>query len=178
MASFFEGATEAMEKVNKQAHQIKGLVEAVYNKFHTEHGLPKAKPAAFSVLSYRSRLHKLYDDAEAFRNSPIMVMTEEHFVISKFFITLVSQARELFADCNAEAERWSKAIMLPIMNQLREHKVMMEKRLENLKKIQANLDSLGARVAELEATRDQLRMQQKTMQRMIERIDEPLALDE
>jgi uncharacterized membrane protein YccC len=150
----------------------------VYHKFHTEHGLPKIKPAGFSVLPYRSRLQKLYDEAEAFRNSALLVVTEEHFVISKFFITMVSRARELFTDCNAEADRWSKAIMTPIMNQLREHKVMMEKRLENLKKIQSNLDSLGARIAELEATREQLSKQQDTMQRMLERIHQPLPADE
>lgn len=175
MASFFLGAGEVMEKVNKQTHQIKGLLEAVYLKFHTEHGLPRLKPAAFSLLSYRSRLQKLHDEAEAFRNSAALVVTEEHFVINKFFITLVSHARELFSDCNADAKAWSKAIMTPIMNQLREHKVMMEKRLENLKKIQNNLDSLGARISELETAREQLHKQQETVRAMLQRINQPLA---
>jgi hypothetical protein len=174
MASFFLGSGEVMEKVNKQAHQIKGLLEAVYHKFHTEHGLPKLKPAAFSLLSYRSRLQKLHDEAEAFRNSASLVVTEEHFVINKFFITLVSRARELFSDCNTDANAWSKAIMTPIMNQLREHKVMMEKRLENLKKIQNNLDSLGSRISELENERTQLRKHQETARRMLDSINQPL----
>jgi uncharacterized protein YhaN len=175
MASFFDGAGTIMDKVNKQSHQIKGLVEAVYHKFHAEHGLPKLKPAAFSLLDFRSRLQKLHDEGEAFRNSAAMVMTEEHFVISKFFITLVSRAREIFAECNAAADAWSKAIMTPIMNQLREHKQMMERRLDNLKKIQNNLDSLGSRIGELEATRAQLHRQQETVRAMLERIHQPLA---
>jgi len=75
MASFFDGASEIMEKVSKQAHQIKGLVEAVYGKFHTEHGLPKIKPVSISLLPYRSRLQKLHDEAEAFRNSAALVIT-------------------------------------------------------------------------------------------------------
>jgi uncharacterized protein YlxW (UPF0749 family) len=176
MASFFNGAGEIMEKVGKQARQIKGLVEAVYGKFHTEHGLPKIKPASFSLLPYRSRLQKLHDEAEAFRNSTVLVITEEHFVISKFFITLVSRAREIYTDCNTEANVWSKAILTPIMNQLREHKVMLDKRLENLKKIQSNLDSLGSRIAELETTRDQLHKQQHAVRVMLERIHQPLPV--
>jgi hypothetical protein len=176
MASFFNGASEIMEKVSKQAHQIKGLVEAVYGKFHTEHGLPNIKPANFSLLPYRSRLQKLHDEAEAFRNSTVLVITEEHFVISKFFITLVSRAREIYTDCNTEANVWGRAILTPIMNQLREHKVMLDKRLENLKKIQNNLDSLGSRIAELEATRDQLHKQQHTVRVMLERIHQPLPV--
>jgi len=178
MASFFSGAVEIMEKVNKQAHQIKGLVEAAYGKFHSEHGLPRIKPASLSLLPYRSRLQKLHDEAEAFRNSAVLVITEEHFVISKFFITLVSRAREIYTDCNSEAQVWSKAILTPILNQLREHRVMLDKRLENLKKIQANLDSLGSRIAELETTRDQLHRQQGAVRTMITRINQPLpALD-
>ena len=174
MASFFNGAGDIMDRVNKQAHQIKGLVEAVYGKFHAEHGLPKIKPASFSLLSHRSRLQKLHDEAEVFRNSPFMVMTEEHFVISKFFITLVSRAREIYSECNAEAKVWSKAILTPILNQLREHKLMLDKRLENLKKIQDNLDTLGNRIAELEATRDQLHKQQAAVRGVLKRINQPL----
>jgi len=174
MSSFFNGASEIMDKINKQANQIKNLLEAVYQKFHIEHGLPKIKPAAFSLLDYRSRLQKIHDEAEAFRNSTLLVMTEEHFVISRFFITMVSRAREVFSECNAAAETWSKLIMTPILNQLREHRQMLEKRLDNLKKIQSNLDSLGIRVAELEATRDQLLKQQDTMRQIRERIEQPL----
>jgi prefoldin subunit 5 len=59
---------------------------------------------------------------------------------------------------------------------LREHRQMLEKRLENLKKIQSNLDSLGSRVAELEAAREQLITQQDTMRRIRERIDLPLPM--
>lgn len=174
MASFFTGASEVMDKVNKQAHQIKALVEAVYGKFHAEHGLPKVKPAGFSLIEYRSRLQKLHDAAEAFRNSPILVLTEEHFVISKFFITLVSRAREIFSECHTEAQMWSKAILTPIMNQLREHKLMLDKRLENLKKIQGNLDTLGSRIAELETERDQLNKQQAALRGVLKRINQPL----
>lgn len=176
MASFFDGAGAIMEKVSRQTNQIKGLIEAVYGKFHTEHGLPIIKPANFSLLSYRSRLQKLHDEAEAFRNSAVLVLTEEHFVISKFFITLVSRAREIYTDCNAEANAWSKAILTPILNQLREHKVMLDKRLENLKKIQDNLDTLGSRIAELEATRTQLHKQQGAVRVMLERINQPLPV--
>jgi len=176
MAGFFEGASEIMEKVNKQTHQIKGLIEAVYGKFHTEHGLPMIKPASISLLSYRSRLQKLHDEAEAFRNSAALIVTEEHFVISKFFITLVSRARDIYSECNAETNAWSKTILAPILNQLREHKLMLEKRLENLKKIQNNLDSMGIRIAELESTRDQLHKQQGAVRSMLERINQPLPI--
>jgi hypothetical protein len=175
MKLLFDGALDAMEKSNKQSQQIRALVQAIYNKFHTDHGLAKIKPAAFSLLSYRTQLQRLYEEAEDFRNSPIMVMTEQHFVVKRFFITLVSRVREIFNDTNTGARTWSKAIMAPILAQVREHKIMMDHRLENLKKVHENLDNLQGRIQDLEATKQNLENQQVTIKTMLRKLDQPLT---
>ncbi len=175
ITSFFRGAAEMMDKVNKQTHQIKGLADAIYKKFDAEHGVARLKPVGFSVLSYRSDLQRLQDEAEVFRTSPIMLMTEQHFVIKKFFITLVSRARGIFEECNGGAKAWSKAVMAPMMSQIREHKTLMERRLQNLKRVRDNLDNLGERITELEAARQMLQNQQRTTRAMLEKINLPIA---
>ena len=53
-------------------------------------------------------------------------------------------------------------------------RLMLDKRLDNLKKIQNNLDTLGNRIAELEATRDQLHKQQAAVRGVLQRINQPL----
>ncbi len=178
MKSLFDGMLEAMEKANKQTQQIRSLVQAVYSKFHGEHGLAKIKPVNFSLLPYRSQLQKLYEDAEAFRNSPMMIITVQHFVVEKFFVTLVSHARELFGECNAAARAWSKALMAPILSQVREHKVLMDQRLENLKKVHENFDNLSDRVAALESNRQNLENQQLVIRHMLRKINQSLPMDD
>jgi hypothetical protein len=175
MRTLFDGALDAMEKANKQSLQIRALVMAIYNKFHTEHGLAQIKPASFSLLNNRSVLQKLYEEAEIYRNSPVMTITEQHFVIKRFFITLVSRVRETFNDCNVGARTWSKAILAPIMAQVREHKIMMDHRLENLKKVHENLDNLGNRIQELQAAKQNLETQQTTIRTMLRKLNQPLA---
>ncbi len=177
MTTFFKGAAETMDRVNKQAHQIKGLVDAIYHKFHAEHGLLKIRPMKFLLDSYTIELQRLNAEAEAFRSSPVMVMTEQHFVIKRFFITLVSRARTVFADCNGDAKVWTKAIMTPVLTQIREHKTLLGKRLENLKKIQENLSTMGARVNELESAKQELLKQQNVIQTMLEKINQPLPVE-
>ena len=177
MKTLFDGALESMEKANKQTQQIRSLVQAVYNKFHSEHGLAKIKPVNFSLLPYRSQLQKLYDEAERFRNSPMMIVTEQHFVVQKFFVTLVGQARELFSECNSAARAWSKAIMSPILSQVREHKILMDQRLENLKRVHENFDNLSGRIAELESSHQNLENQQLVIRNMLRKINQPLPLD-
>jgi len=71
----------------------------------------------------------MYEEAELFRKSPVTTMTEQNFVIKKFFISLVSQARNVFFKANQEAENWLKEVMNPLIAQIKEHKDMMEKRL-------------------------------------------------
>lgn len=177
MKSLYDGVLEAMEKANKQTQQVRGLVQAIYNKFHADHGLAKIKPASFSLLPYRSQLQKLHEEAEAFRNSPVMVMTEQHFVIKKFFITLVSRTRELFNECNAACRTWSKAIMAPILAQVREHKIMMDQRLVNLKRVHENLDNLNDRIAELEASKQNLENQLLVIRNMLRKISQPISFN-
>jgi hypothetical protein len=175
MKTLFEGVIEAMEKANKQTQQIRNLAQAIYNKFHADHGLAKLKPVAFSLLNQRSQLQSLYVEAEAYRNSPVMVMSEAHFVIQRFFITMVSRTRELFNECNNAAHAWSKAMMAPILAQVREHKIMMDQRLENLKKVHENLDNLQARILELENTKQNLESQLANIRRMLAKIEAPTA---
>jgi len=177
MKALFDGALDAMEKANKQTQQIRALVQAVYNKFHSEHGLAKIKPVNFSLLPYRSQLQKLYEEAERFRNSPMMIITEQHFVVQKFFVTLVGQARELFGECNNAARAWSKAIMAPILSQVREHKILMDQRLENLKRVHENFDNLSGRIAELESNHQNLENQQLVIRNMLRKINQPLPVD-
>lgn len=177
MKSLFDGALDAMERANKQTQQIRSLVQAIYSKFHSEHGLAKIKPVNFSLLPYRSQLQKLYEEAEAFRNSPMMIITEQHFVVQKFFVTLAGRAREIFSEANTAARAWSKAIMAPILSQVREHKILMDQRLENLKKVHENFDNLSDRIAELESGRQNLENQQLVIRNMLRKINKPLPVD-
>jgi hypothetical protein len=177
MKSLFDGALDVMEKSNKQTLHIRSLVQSIYSKFHSEHGLAKIKPMNFSLLPYRSRLQKLYEEAESFRNSPMMIIMEQHFVVQKFFATLVDQAREIFSECNNAARTWSKAIMAPILSQVREHKILMDQRLENLKMVHENFDHLDDRISELESNRQNLENQQLVIRNMLRKINQPLPTD-
>ncbi len=174
IASFFAGAVGIMEKADKQAKQIKNAVGNIYEKFRAEYGFVELKPTDFSLAAYYSELKRLQAEGEAFRNSPVLAMTEQHFVIKKFFITLVSHARNTFNETNTAAKNWFQAIISPLFIQIRDHKTMMDQRIENLKKIQEDLDSLSVRIAELEKMKKDLENQQKTIETMRARIEQPL----
>ncbi len=163
MKTFFEGAREAMEQSVDQAEQCRRLVMAIYKKFHVEHGLPAIQPRTFSVKEFTAQMEALSDEAEAFRNSPVTTMTEQSFVVKKFFISLVSQARNTFFKANQEAETWLKDVMNPLMAQIKEHRDMMERRLKTLRKINESRDTLDSKINELQ-------QEQETLERKLEKL--------
>jgi predicted nucleic acid-binding Zn-ribbon protein len=67
--------------------------------------------------------------------------------------------------------------MAPILSQVREHKILMDQRLENLKKVHENFDNLSDRIAELESGRQNLENQQLVIRNMLRKINKPLPID-
>ncbi len=150
MKTFFDGARATVEQSVEQADQARRLVLAIYKKFHVEHGLPAITPRTFSVKSYTEQMASLYEEADAFRKSPVTTMTEQGLVIKKFFINLVSQARDVFFKAHKDAEAWLREVMNPLIAQIKEHKHMMERRLKTLRKINESRDTLDGKLKELE----------------------------
>ena len=175
MRTFFDGSMLTMAKVHKQTERIKGLVEAVYKQFQVGHGLAKLKLESFALQPYYQQFKHLHKEAEVFRNSPTMVMTEQHFVVKKFFITLASRARQIFEESNKGAQLWSKAIMAPVFARIREHKLTMDQRVANLQKIHKSLDNLNVRISHLEAAREKLEQQQKITLSILPHVKQPTA---
>ena len=175
MATFFSGASETMEKVGHESDEIRKIVEAIYLRLHTEYGLAKIIPPRLSLLPFVMEFKKLEERAEAFRASPVTMMTEQHFVIKKFFITLVSQARQLFTECNTASKNWFQAAVSPVFAQIQQHKATIDRSFEALKKVHENMDTLGERIAELEQVRKSLEAQMQTTDTLLERIHRPLT---
>ncbi len=174
MKTFFDGVTDMMKQVDDYSEQMNRLVVTVYNKFHQEHGIADIKPVLYKTDEYMAELKKLYDDAEEFRTSPMTAMTEQSFVIKKFFISLVSHARNVFFKANREAEHWSKAVMSPLVKQIKVHKEQMDKRLENLRKINESRDTLTSRIEELKASAVTLEKQYREVTSILALINRPL----
>ncbi len=174
MRTFFEGARVTMQEALTQAEQTRLLISAIYRKFHDEHGLPQMQPKLFSVNKYYAQLDELYQKAEEFRKSPITAMTEQTFVVKKFFISLASHARHIFFQANRDAESWLAEVMNPLVSQIKEFKHLMEKRLETLRKINESRDTLESRIQELDQHCQRLRDDLDTLAAMRTALELPM----
>jgi replication fork clamp-binding protein CrfC len=177
MKTFFDGARDAMQHVTTQAEQTHNAVQAIYRKFHEELGLPAADPKTLTLQKYRVELERLYEEAETFRNSPITTMTEQHFVVKKFFISLVSHVRNLFTRAHKETDAWFKGILIPLVKQVSENKHQLDQYLETLCKINESRDSLDAKVRELEKRCALLEREDATLHNIHQRLTVPIPAE-
>lgn len=175
MNTFFGGTRKRMEELNRRAETLKREIDAIYERLHAQYGFTRLQPAQLSLLPYVMEFNRLREKAEAFRDSPVTMMTEQHFVIKRFFITMVAQARHIFDECNKSARAWFQALVSPLYQQLQDHRAAIEGQLENLRKIHKNMDTLGAHIADLEAARKELQRQLHVLERLLERIQRPIA---
>jgi septal ring factor EnvC (AmiA/AmiB activator) len=67
--------------------------------------------------------------------------------------------------------------MAPLLAQIREHKVMMDKRLENLQGIHDDINFLEQRIEEMVALKQDLENQRQTARQMLRTIHRSLPLD-
>lgn len=165
MKTLFDGVNETMQVVYRQMSETHELVENVYRKFHEDHGLPKMEFPKFSVDGYRADLKKVAEKGEEFRNSTMTTMTEQSFVVKKFFISIVSHAREIFFRVHSDADKWLKEIMNPLIAQIHIHKQLLEQHLDTLCKINETRETLSKNVSSLEA-------QCKALEKQIKELDD------
>ncbi|MDH3948228.1 MAG: dynamin family protein [Gammaproteobacteria bacterium] len=174
MKEFFDIVTSTIDNASELTDQTNTLLQTIYREFHKEHGLTEAKPKFFSMAKYKRDFERLYHEAEAYRKSPVTTMTEQSFVIKKFFISMVSHARNTFFQAHQEAEAWGKAAMAPLVSRIKEHKHQMEKRLESLRKINESRDTLQNRVSELEKIAQKLKTQLDDINQLMVTLNKPL----
>jgi hypothetical protein len=170
MADFFDQSEERLSEVHKGADKLAKLVDRIYKEFKNRHKLDMSAPPEFDMEPFIEDFMHLRQDGEQFRDSMMLVVTEQHFVIKRFFITMASRARRILDETNYALRAWSKAILQPISTQIEEHKEQIGRRLENIEKLKSNHSNLEQRVATIEKDIIELRDKTMTLQRILSRI--------
>ena len=159
------------EDVFVASEDIKKLMQGVYNTFIEKFAFQKMTVPSLDLDPHRTKLKLLVHETEAFAKDPVNVIaTEKHFLVKKFYRTLVNQARATFNDARIQTERWVQAVVLPLEVQIKDHKAQLQSRLDNLAKINEKTTSINEQMAVLKATEADLRKQREMIEGLIARV--------
>ncbi len=163
MQTLFQHFIGVSSKILNFANQIKVLVESTYTDFHEKFGFAKLTPPAINLEQHTLAMTGLNETAKQFCHDPVNVMTEKHFLVTKFYGNLVGEARRIFEATRADAEGWLKSALNPLYLQIKNHEQVLSKRIENFKKIRDNISSVEDRVKQLEKQRAVLEGQSQVL---------------
>jgi hypothetical protein len=164
----FDNMRDVMQIVCRQAEETFSLVQAIYKRFHDDHGLRVTPPRMLPLKKYTDELDVLYFKAQEFRDSTLTTMTEQSFVVKKFFISLVSHARDIFVQANREADVWLKELVNPLVSQIQEKRDSIEEQMKTLARIRESKENLDAQMQDLVNRRKALDRQAASLQRIRE----------
>jgi len=174
MQKFFEHAHKTMSEVATQSKEIKEMMEGVYRKFQEEYGLANVRPSSFSVTRYLREIKRLESKHVQFMKGLSLIFTEQQVLTKKFFESSVAKVRAIYRMANRDADNWLKTIMSPMESQVREHQILLRRRLESIKRIHQASDTLEDRVRELEQIRDSIHEQEAALEKRAEDITKTL----
>lgn len=174
MKTLFNGISGTMTEAAKQTELTNRLVKSIYNRFQNENSETDIKPKLFSIASYQKEIEMLYEDAEEYRTSVYSTMTEQSFVIKKFFISLVSRARNIYYQLNKDADDWGKRVLTPLIRQVKAHKKELQARLEQLKKAGKSRDTIAERVSVMKKEAKVLQKHLVDVNTMLTTINSPM----
>ncbi len=156
MQALFDAFSKQAEKILEFAGETRNYVDGVYTEFHKLYGFPKMTPPALNLERHILRMHALHQNTERFCKDPVNVMTEKHFLVRRFYGGLVASARELFTQLRLELEAWVSSALAPLSLQLKEHQKLLERKVDNVRKVAGDVNSLQERVRQLEQQQLQL----------------------
>lgn len=150
MQQLFAEITAEFDQIHQLGLHLRPVLAAAYQHFYEKYGFEKLAPPDLDLERHRQRLHDLVQKTDEFCHDPVNLMTEKHLLVNKFYLGLVTQARQVFDAARADSEAWIGRALDPLLMRIRERKTDFERRLTNIKKIHDNIDTLQERITWLE----------------------------
>jgi len=161
-----EQMNDRLQQATHLADNMLDALDRAYINFHRQHNLPKMQVPRLDLGAYRNRLEALMRETEAFCKDPANLLLEKRFMIRRFYAGLAEEARKAFKLARAEAERWLRIALDPVMTRIREHKQYLDTRLSSLQRILENMGTLHSRMAQIKQEIGKLRQDKLDLTRL------------
>ena len=86
---------------------------------------------------------------------------------------MLFRSRLNFQACNESAKGWFKVSIAPVFLQVQQHRADIERKLQTLKNIHADMDTLGEQLAGVEQEKKTLEGHLRTVNQLLARIQKP-----
>ena len=176
MQGLFGHFTRQCNRILKFSDSILALVDEAYYHFHDKAGFNLLSPPAFNLEKHALAMHRLQQASVDFCRHPKQILTEKHFLVPQFYNNLVAEARKVFEATRDDLKSWLRSALVPLNTAVREHERALALRVDNLRKLQHNLNAVGDRTSQIEQQLRALKSQHDTLMTIKQRLDAEAAI--
>jgi predicted GTPase len=168
--AYFAGLREMLRSANAKTLEIEQMVIGVQRRFAEELGWSLSPPMTFSLDTYIADVERAEAAYRSQFGAMAVLTTDKWALMQRFFDTVVSKSREIFAAAERDTEAWVKSLLPPIEMQVREQRAQLKKRAESVGKIRDAQGSLDDRITELEEVLEDAQGKLAVLRQLSERI--------
>jgi hypothetical protein len=153
---FFESARANLDVSTGKIGEIGAMMETMYRKFSTEHGLALAMPMTLSLARYRTEIDAIEAIWQKQFGTATLLITSRGALLERFVDSIAARVKQTFRAANADVEAWLKVIMAPLEAQIRQHREQLRHRQSSIQRIHDATESLEQKIAAFEAAQHDL----------------------
>jgi len=142
------------QEIMVESRVIKQHADELYHLFQTKHGLESSQAADLDLSRFTESMQALEQVTNEFCTNPVNLMTEKHFLIRKFFLSLGNQIKSVFELAHSDCERWLHSVIGELKNEIDTHKSALDKRAASLMESHDSMDKLSKNIELAEAEAD------------------------
>ena len=151
MRNLTKQANDIAEKVTSESEAIKKLAANIYQVFQTKHGFELFDPPTLDMSNFKKNMQALQIITHQFCTDPVNVLTEKHFLIRRFFLSLGAQTQTIFEQAEKDCTRWLQDVLTALRTQIAAQKTHLDERTKNLMQAKASVEALENQIAKLES---------------------------
>lgn len=155
---FFDGLQAITGELVREAELSNKMANSIYRKFQEEHQMRLLEPKLIVSKRYLRQLEAILLESQQFNENLVLTLSEQSFMIRRFFATTVNRLLALFNHIRRDLIQWSQSVMAPLVQQLHEHRDLIDGHVQNLNALQQNgataagqIKALTALIAELDS---------------------------
>jgi hypothetical protein len=131
-----------------------------------------------SIVRHQVELGILHQESEVFRKSPRTTMTEQHFVVKRYFRTIVERARHIFREAHREAREWLDHALDPLTVEVKEYRGAISQQIRDLKHASQSRKTIQQRILLMEREARHLQIQLSSLQNVHQALNNPIIPNE
>ncbi len=137
---------ELAQNIMIESRTIKQLADELYQHFQTKHGFEINKSADLDLSGLTESMQTIEQVTDEFCASLVNLMTEKHFLIRRFYLSVGSQIKTIFEQAHSDCERWLNSVVGELKSEIDTHKNALDKRAASLLESHDNANKLNKNI--------------------------------